>query len=60
MTQTWFIPVGFLVAVVGTRTALSCRHMLRDDLKERAWWLLLVLAWSPMAFWLLSQFIVQE
>jgi hypothetical protein len=56
MTMTWFIPVGIVIGAVGTQTAIKSRR----SQKDRTWWLLLLLAWLPVACWLLAQFILQE
>jgi hypothetical protein len=57
MTQAWFIPVGALVGMSSTQTALKT---LKSNPKDRSWWLLLVLGWVPLLCWVLSQFVVQD
>jgi hypothetical protein len=59
MTMGWFIPVGFLIGMAGTQTALKSRHALKANKKAGAWWLLLLLSWMPSFCWLLAQFIDQ-
>ena len=60
MTLIWFFPVAILIGLAGTQTTLRSRHNLKARKRERAWWLLLVLAWLPLACWLASQFITQD
>lgn len=59
MIMPWFIPVGALIGLAGTQTALkSCRAM-KAKKKDRAWWMLIILAWFPSFCWILAQFIDQ-
>jgi hypothetical protein len=58
MIMPWFIPVGVLIGLAGTQTAVKSRHAMKAK-KDRAWWLLLVLAWLPSFCWILAQFIEQ-
>ena len=60
MNMLWFVPIAALVGLAGSHTTIRARHALRANKKERAWWLLLVLAWAPLAFWILSQFVTQD
>ena len=60
MIMGWFIPLGLLIGVLGTRTAIRSRRASRGGVRDRAWWLLLVLAWLPALCWLLAQIIVQD
>jgi hypothetical protein len=54
--MAWFLPVGILIGVLGTRTALKSRRL---DAKDPAWWLLLTLAWLPTLCWGMAQLIAQ-
>ena len=56
----WFIPLGVLIGLLGTRTALQSRRGPRDGGQDRSWWLLLVLAWLPALCWLLAQIVIQD
>lgn len=56
---TWFLPLAILVGLAGTRTFLQVRHSLRAA-RDRAPWLLPVLAWFPLACWILSRFLPQD
>ena len=56
MIMAWFLPVGVLIGVLGTRTALKSRRL---DAKDPAWWLLLLLAWLPVLCWALAQVVAQ-
>lgn len=60
MSQLWFLPLAVLIGFAGTQTTLRSRHSLKARTRERAWWLLLVLSWLPLACWVASQFIPQD
>ena len=60
MNQGWFLPLAILVGYAGTRTNLRARHYLQAERKERPWWLLMAIAWVPLACWFLSQFVPKE
>jgi hypothetical protein len=60
MTQAWMIPLAVLIGVVGTRTASKSRHSMSATTKAQGWWLLVVLAWTPLVCWFLSQFVNQD
>jgi len=57
MIMTWFLPLGCLVGIAGTQTALKSRHATQK--KDRAWWLLVLLSWLPSFCWIAAQFIAQ-
>ena len=59
MTMGWFLPVGVLIGMAGTQTALRSRHGSSAKARDRTWWLLLVLAWAPSFCWILAQFLDQ-
>jgi hypothetical protein len=59
MLMGWFIPVGILIGVAGTQTAMKSRHLLKANQQGRSWWLLLILSWLPSVCWVLAQFIDQ-
>ena len=56
----WFFPLGFLVGLAGTRTAVQSKRTLRASHQERTWWLLLLLSWLPIFCWIMAQFVVQD
>ena len=60
MSMPWFVPIAVLVGLAGTHTTMRSRHALKANKKERAWWLLLVLSWVPLACWILSQIVPQD
>lgn len=59
MSALWFLPLAFAVGIAGTRTWLLERHALRAA-RDKAPWLLPVLAWLPLVCWILSRFVRQE
>jgi len=59
MSMPWFFPLAIVIGLAGTQTTLRNRHAAKTR-KERTWWLLLVMAWLPVACWVLSQFIRQD
>jgi hypothetical protein len=59
MIMPWFIPVGVLIGLGGTQTALKARHAMKARKEQRSWWLLLLLSWLPSVCWFLAQFIEQ-
>jgi hypothetical protein len=59
MSMVWFLPVGVMIGVAGTQTALRARHISSGKARDRTWWLLLILAWLPSFCWILAQFIDQ-
>jgi hypothetical protein len=58
MIMPWFLPVGLLVGVAGTRTTIKSRR-LKGGAWDRDWWLLPLLSWLPFVCWLTAQFVVQ-
>jgi len=60
MIMGWFLPLGVLIAALGTRTAWRNRGAHPGPRRDPAWWLLLVLAWLPMLCWILAQITVQD
>lgn len=59
MLMPWFIPIALAIGVMGTKTGLEQRHLARKTLRNRGWWLIVVLAWMPAVFWVLAQFVQQ-
>ena len=59
MTLVWFVPVAILIGLAGTQTTLRVKHYLKVRRKEKAWWLLILIAWLPLLCWLASQFVTQ-
>jgi len=59
MTMPWFLPLGLLIGVTGTRTALRAHRLATQRSRDRTWWLLMALAWLPSFCWLMAQFIAQ-
>jgi hypothetical protein len=60
MTMIWFLPIGLVIGLAGTQTSLKARHFAKNNRAERAWWLLLVLAWLPTLCWIAAQFVLQD
>jgi len=54
----WFMPLGVLLGIAGTRASAEERHFERGS-RAKGWLLLLSISWAPVLFWLLSQFIAQ-
>ena len=59
MISPGILPLAILIGLSGTWTYLNVRHRLRAA-KDRAPWLLIVLAWFPLVCWILSQFVTQD
>ena len=55
----WFLPLGIVVGVAGTRTASRTRRSIKSGKQEGGWWLLPLLSWFPLVCWLLAQFVTQ-
>ena len=58
MVQPWMIPVAVMIGVAGTRTALQARRLIKAASKD--WWMVVVLAWSPLVCWVASQVVLQD
>jgi len=60
MIMPWFLPLGVLVGLAGTRTTLRARRSRGGTAWEKDWWLLLALSWLPAFCWLMAQFVRQD
>ena len=58
MTMIWFMPLGVLLGLAGTKTSLEERHFEKGS-HAKGWLLMFAISWAPMLFWLFSQFIAQ-
>jgi hypothetical protein len=58
LLMPWFAPFSVLLGILGTREGLHARHLRRGN-HARGWWLIPLVAWLPLVYWVLVQFIPQ-
>jgi len=54
----WFVPLGVVLAVVGTKDSYEQRRFEQSSL-GKGWILMMGISWAPILFWVMSQFITQ-
>ena len=59
MHMLWFLPVGVLIGMAGSRTAVRARHGVKGRPLDASWALMLLIAWLPLFCWFLAQVIDQ-
>lgn len=59
LIMPWFAPLSMGLGLLGTRTGLQARHLRRGN-HARGWWLILLVAWLPLLYWVLVQFVPQD
>ena len=52
----WLGPSGLGLGILGTRSGLQARGS-RQREHARGWWLILLVAWLPLLYWILAQFL---
>jgi hypothetical protein len=59
MRMLWFLPMGVLIGLAGSRTAIRARHGVKGRPLDASWALMLFLGWLPLACWILAQVVGQ-
>ena len=59
LVMPWLGPSALGLGFLGTRSGLQARRMDRKE-HARGWWLIPLVAWLPLVYWILAQFIPQS
>ena len=58
LLMPWLGPSAIGLGILGTQSGYQVRR-LKSGHHSRGWWLIPLVAWMPLVFWILSQFIPQ-